>query len=424
MFGFLSQNNLVDEVASLHRNNNVRSLAESHGLTVNLVTWEDTARNKGSCYGPNISDMTLQLTQSDRNLPVFRKNNFADVTADMEAKTLSLTVGNEVINNQKQELKRISLEEYLTNASKYIAPEVGNLWLKKDEHILTSVQHCFLPVEKDEVSFNVQLFNYQSSETDPAVLVIVGSSQGTSAQTVTSTTEKLFFNNHGEASDYIAERLKIERQRLGKQIEGKMNKDEQERNVLFIYQVPLKQKPKPRYDPFEYIVNESSMSNSFMESSQLDCAQSQSYMQPECALVKCADSKPKSSFMKNLFTTNSSSTNSLPGCVGPKMGIDHVMLKAGKSHSKFQGTRGLKLERDERYPIRLTLQFYQGTDTNNIPETVIQEMGEKITSIYKKGVDMGSLVIEKTSRKTEADILDVSKEERNRRGLFSFLGSD
>ena len=38
-----------------------RRLAQSKGLSVLNVTWEDTGRYKGSSVGPNISDMTIQV---------------------------------------------------------------------------------------------------------------------------------------------------------------------------------------------------------------------------------------------------------------------------------------------------------------------------------------------------------------------------
>jgi transposase-like protein len=81
MFGFLARkddNDIVNEVSSIYRDQSIRSVAQSYGLSVNSVTWEDTARTKGSSWRTNISDLTLCLTKSHTNLPVFRKNNFAD----------------------------------------------------------------------------------------------------------------------------------------------------------------------------------------------------------------------------------------------------------------------------------------------------------------------------------------------------------
>jgi hypothetical protein len=68
-----------------------QQLAGRHGLQILNVTWEDTARFKGSAVGPNISDMTIQVQRrvprTDRSeltcMPVIRYPNFADLSADI-----------------------------------------------------------------------------------------------------------------------------------------------------------------------------------------------------------------------------------------------------------------------------------------------------------------------------------------------------
>jgi hypothetical protein len=40
-------------------NQRIISLVESNGMKIMNVAWEDTGRTKNSCFGPNISDMTL-----------------------------------------------------------------------------------------------------------------------------------------------------------------------------------------------------------------------------------------------------------------------------------------------------------------------------------------------------------------------------
>jgi len=53
-------------------------LAGNFGLHINTVAWEDNGRTKGSCWGPCISDMTLQVRGSA--LPLVRYPNFEDLT--------------------------------------------------------------------------------------------------------------------------------------------------------------------------------------------------------------------------------------------------------------------------------------------------------------------------------------------------------
>ncbi|MCK5842939.1 MAG: hypothetical protein KAH31_12260, partial [Candidatus Sabulitectum sp.] len=51
----------VNNVAEMVWNNKVIDAAAHFGLDVVNVTWEDTGRYEGSCWGPNISDMTIQV---------------------------------------------------------------------------------------------------------------------------------------------------------------------------------------------------------------------------------------------------------------------------------------------------------------------------------------------------------------------------
>ncbi len=57
---------------------NARQLAGKFGLDVMSVAWEDNGHFKGSCWGPCISDMTLNVL--DHALPLVRHPNFEDLT--------------------------------------------------------------------------------------------------------------------------------------------------------------------------------------------------------------------------------------------------------------------------------------------------------------------------------------------------------
>ena len=49
---------------------NANKLRKKVGLNINYVSWEDCVRNKGSSWGPCISDMTLRVNQAC--MPVIR----------------------------------------------------------------------------------------------------------------------------------------------------------------------------------------------------------------------------------------------------------------------------------------------------------------------------------------------------------------
>ncbi|ETO11852.1 hypothetical protein RFI_25525 [Reticulomyxa filosa] len=168
------------------------------------VTWEDNARNKDSASGyvfflkkkrrrkkfPCISDMTLQVNKE--LMPVIREPNYSDKTWDMSMDKMVIVVGNE---KKDQSLKSIPLKEYLESFDQYMSKPPANTKLNllrkgdnkedKDTHVIMSSQACFLPVEASaETKFNVALYNYQSRSENPAILVIVSTSKGSSAQII------------------------------------------------------------------------------------------------------------------------------------------------------------------------------------------------------------------------------------------------
>eukprot|EP00005_Dracoamoeba_jomungandri_P013242 CAMPEP_0174267518 /NCGR_PEP_ID=MMETSP0439-20130205/33911_1 /TAXON_ID=0 /ORGANISM="Stereomyxa ramosa, Strain Chinc5" /LENGTH=355 /DNA_ID=CAMNT_0015355059 /DNA_START=65 /DNA_END=1128 /DNA_ORIENTATION=+ len=235
-------------------------LAEEVGLDIQTVMWEDNARNKDSVWGPCISDMTLQV--KDRALPVIRHPNYEDLTWDVAIDKIPIVVGNEFDTqgrSQENNLYTITLKEYLEHFKMYLTKPEGwkgdrtSLYCpKRDSHVVMSAQACLLPVPKSEAAkFNVVIHNYQSRHRNPAVLAIVASSMGTSAQIVDGhgsdrsslSGQPLFFNKNGQRANFLAERLSDTRKKSGDtNTDKEMTKEEQEKNVLMIIQVPLKQK--------------------------------------------------------------------------------------------------------------------------------------------------------------------------------------
>lgn len=357
---------LYNKIAGLASNNMAKSLANSYGLAIQTVTWEDTARFKGSCWGPNISDMTL--TTEDKNMPVIRRPNMADLTCDIPSENFSVLVGNE----KGRSLQKISLQEYIKNIREYTDNQnIQDLWLSRDENLLLSSQACILPLRDDKVNFNVKLFNYQSSESEPAVLVIVSSQQGTSCQVI-SGRDNLYLNENGMAYDFVAKRLEDDRKERGVSTKGPMTEEEKARNVILIYQIPLKIERKPTRGGTKSFLGD----------------------------------KDK---MKVYSFCNSTSTTAFDNCVhsAPEpRGFDHAMLFKGDSKGSYKGTKGMTLKRDENYPIRLTLQYYYVADTVTITEPLIKQIADQLEKSYSFGKDKSSLTMGQTDRPTEPKNLE------------------
>ena len=388
---------LTNDISNLHYNTSNIDLLKSYGLNAVTIAWEDSARNKNSSWGPNISDMTLTVETQDvsgfgrdkKRMPMIRKPNFTDVSCDLEIDHFHVTVGNE---SKDGTLQRISLQEYIENLEKYNTEsynvESEKMFIERDQHILASAQACILPDAQDkDVEFVPELFNYQSSRDNPAVLVIVSTNQGTSSQIITQHNQPLYFNRDGEATKFVAKRLEDDRKERKVETTGEMTQDEQDQNVILIFQIPLKQRARPSFYFGSTVPSMMLGGGSILSAGGVGIG--------ECMGGGMFDLDP---------IVNQSVTNvNIQGFGARSRGMDHAILKASDtSFGTFDGLKKHKLMRDERFPIRLTYQYYKITDENMLKEKDVADIAERIKKLYDAAEKKGSLVINsETNRLTE-----------------------
>ena len=373
---YLMYHQIIQKTVSMTYNSNAQALANKYGLNILNVTWEDTGRYKGSCVGPNISDMTIQIQEQDPKtkqynlscMPVIRYPNYSDKSADIDPEKFYLFVGNE----KGKALSKITLKQFLTNPKKYMSNpdswtgKENSLFAKRDTHVLVSAQACFLPVPKKGMAqFNPVLFNYQSYQGDPAVLTILATREGTSMTIIDNKRDafnagmtwgqRLFFNKNSERASLTGKRLSdFVAEKNGKT--GNLTIDKAEKsglNLVLLIQVPLKQKefmrPKAGNNSVMYCLSES---------------------------ASC-DKKAKSN-------------------------VEQAVIGHGKVEGPFTEVDGLDIKRDERYPIRVTVQFYKATDNGIVSEQDMKEISEQINKVYSHADYVGSLVTGgETGRSTE-----------------------
>lgn len=89
-------------------------------------------------------------------------------------------------------------------------------------------------------------------------------------------------------------------------------------------------------------------------------------------------------------------------------GIDHAQLSVGDSVGPWTGTSPKYiLERDARYPIRCTIQYYRVTDSAVIEDDVIDDISKQIWKLYEEtpNEEKGSMVINDPSGRLTEPIL-------------------
>ena len=359
--------------ADMVRQSDAQTQASALGLNFVNITWEDTGRYKGSSVGPNISDMSLQVQTRDPNtdqlsltlLPVLRAPNFSDETADIPLDKFSLLVGNE----DGEALHKVGLRDYLEQPQKYMSfpeswkAEKTSLLAARDTHALVSAQACFLPVPKaGKVEFNPVLFNYQSGPQNPAVLTILATREGTSMTIIDNSRDafeagrtwgqRLFFNQKGERASLTGERLSDFTQAQATTGLSTVQVGEQEGglNMVLMIQVPLKHK-------------------SFLNGAL--------YLSAEC----CPAPMPARSRAGDL---------------------EQAVIGHGDLEGPFTEVDNLAIERDEQFPIRVTVQFYQATATGQVTQGELQEINAQLKRVYADADYVGSLVVAgETDRPTE-----------------------
>ena len=364
-----SYSDVVARVASMTSDAEAQRLAAAHGLQVLNLTWEDTGRWQGSSVGPNISDVTIEVVSEDTSarklalMPVIRFPNFTDRTADVRLDRVFLRVGNE---RKGAEPKVITLRDLLADPGRYLSfPSSGriasgSLLAPRDTHALVSAQAAFLPVPRaGKATFHPVIFNYQSTAGNPAVLTILVTRQGTSVTIVdnardtvsggASWGQRLFFNAGGERAPLTAERLgDVQASGVTSNGESAASVGE-DANLLLLVQVPLRFREPPRRAAADAL---------------------------GCKSVPSPASAPA---MKTERRD------------APDMEV--AVLGHGALQGPFTELAGLSVERDPRFPVRVTVQFYQATSSAAVGDANMAQLAGLIEKVYAKGDFVGSLVV-------------------------------
>jgi len=356
---------VIDRVAGLVSDAEAQRLAAARGLQFVNVLWEDTGRFQGSSVGPNISDVTIEVVDAAGRgrqalMPVLRFPNFADRSADVRLDKVWVRTGNERDGAAEQV---VTLRDLLASPERYLSlPRQGSikggtLLAPRDTHALVSAQAAFLPVPRGATAtFHPVIFNYQSTAGHPAVLSILVTRQGTSMSIVDngrdqlgtgSWGQRLFFNAGGQHAPLTAERRSdVEASGVTGNGESAARLGE-DANLLMLIQVPLVvERPRRAWG------------------------------------LGGAAPAPMKSMAKSAGPMAESAD-----------AMEQAVLGHGDLEGPFTELAGLAIERDPRFPVRVTVQFYQATSSGRVTPAEVGKLAGLIDAVYTKGDFVGSLVV-------------------------------
>jgi hypothetical protein len=376
---------VVAKVAGMASDGDLQSRVARRQMSLVNVTWEDTGRAENSALGPNISDLTLQVRRRDARqgfqsslMPVIRPPNFTDKTGDVPSDKFFIRVGNQ---KSSGDLTTVPLTDVLRNIKSFASiPDSilgdGNLLAPRDTHFLVSAQAVFLPIPKTgKAEFNPVLFNYQSAPRSPAVLSILVTRQGTSISVIENDSDdqtenggqEIYFNNKGQRASFTAERKSDVENRIAAQGGPKTEDDksaiQKGADVLFLVQVPLIHKNVGRLGG----------------AMDLDGA--------DDAPMKKGSPKPSMA---------PPAPPSAAGAAAPAMersDVEQAVLGHGPNLGPFNEGHRIRLVRDTKFPIRVTVQFYKATSNGVVSDIDLDSISRSIGSVYEHAEFVGSLVI-------------------------------
>ena len=377
----------IRKVAGMPSDRSLLTRTQRRGLSVVNVAWEDTGRAEGSSLGPNISDLSLQVRRRGEGggfestvMPVIRFPNFSDRTGDIPSDRFFIRTGNEKRgNNANRALSSVPLTDVLKNIKAFASkPESilgdGNMFAARDSHFLVSAQAVFLPIPKSgKAEFNPVLFNYQSAPGSPAVLAILVTRQGASMQVIENKGEdataagwgqELYFNNGGQRAAFTAERKSDVEARIASQGGPKTEDDksalQKGADNIFLIQIPLKHH-------------------------QLGRLGGAMPAPPAAAAPASGIPLPKKK--------GSAAMDMEAATADEKSDVEQAVVGHGPNLGPFNEGHALRLVRDPKFPIRITVQFYKATSNGVASDQDLDSIAKNIGSVYEHADAVGSLVI-------------------------------
>jgi hypothetical protein len=203
-------------------------------------------------------------------------------------------------------------------------------------------------------------------------MVLMVTRQGTSATIIENYSgdqsyqqwgQQLFFNNKGQRTVFTAERKSAVKQRVdsGQATTGDDGALDAGSDMVMLIQIPLVHQ-EPLY--------------------QTPVGNEESTKDASAAPAAAAPAAPSGSLDKKRERSD----------------VEAAVIGMGQDAGPFREMAGKSLQRDERYPIRVTVQFYKATSNGVVSDADLQAMRADIDRVYSNADYVGSLVVPTNSR--------------------------
>jgi hypothetical protein len=209
------------------------------------------------------------------------------------------------------------------------------------------------------------------------VLTILVTRQGTSMQVIENKPDEataagwgqeLYFDNKGQRAAFTAERKSDVEDRIAAQGGPKTEDDksalQRGADVLFLVQIPLKHAQLGRLG--------GALPGGGFGGGPI----------PPPPSAAAAPAKP-----------SAKGAASADGAPADKSDVEQAVLGHGPNVGPFNEGHRLRIERDPKFPIRITVQFYKATSNGAVSDIDLDSISRSIGSVYEHADTVGSLVM-------------------------------
>jgi len=102
-----------------------------------------------------------------------------------------------------------------------------------------------------------------------------------------------------------------------------------------------------------------------------------------------------------MFSASPTQSRSSPRNRKSVVDVESAIISVGEAEGPFSEINNNEIQRDERFPIRVTMQYYKATSNGAVNDEVMKSIAEELEGARKWAVAISSLVTETTDRTTE-----------------------
>ncbi len=374
---------VVHQVVDMVNDQKIGDAVTRRGLALQNLMWEDTGRSEGSSVGPNISDLTLEVRYRENGqnradlLPVIRFPNFEDRTGDVPSDRFLVRVGNQ----KGGKLDTIPLTDVLKNVKAFVSDPSS---IHGSGNLLAARNTALSRERGKPCSFRFRRKatpRIHARDLQLPVGAIIACRPHVARHAPRHERRGRDERRRFDVADRAWSRALLQQQRPARAVHGGAPNGRRHAHRRAGRAEDRRRQDGHREGRRRSLLDPSAAS--------------------PCGTATPNDGSPRRCRRGAPGFAASAAGPPPPPAAAPaqpmekakKSDVEQAVLGHGKDEGKFEEGRGLGLERDPQFPIRVTVQFYKATSNGVVADKDLDGIAGAIGNVYEHADFVGSLVV-------------------------------